>query len=351
MTSASTLHTFLASFEGGNALTPFRSQQLLAQIQRAAPKVRAISARFIHWVESDQPLDVASQQQLQQLLTYGEPFSRQGVADATIIVTPRIGTVSPWASKATDIARNCGLTEDAGVRRVERGTEYFLHGAALSDAQRQAVAALLHDRMTESVLPSLEAAKNLFTHLDPVPMEHVDVLGGGRAALEQANRAWGLALVDDEIRAIFGARKAGVRLVLISDSCHSGSVTKGDSDDLDAGMPRARFLPPSVWMKADELPASRVSSLPIISGMSRSGGDLLMAGCLDTQFSWDTRFKGRPNGAFTYYALKTLAALPAGASYAQWFKAITPTYLPTNQLPQNPQLFGSRTARAWKVFA
>ena len=199
MTSASTLHTFLASFEGGNALTPFRSQQLLAQIQRAAPKVRAISARFIHWVESDQPLDVASQQQLQQLLTYGEPFSRQGVADATIIVTPRIGTVSPWASKATDIARNCGLTEDAGVRRVERGTEYFLHGAALSDAQRQAVAALLHDRMTESVLPSLEAAKNLFTHLDPVPMEYVDVLGGGRAALEQANRAWGLALVDDEI--------------------------------------------------------------------------------------------------------------------------------------------------------
>ena len=199
MTSASTLHTFLASFEGGNALTPFRSQQLLAQIQRAAPKVRAISARFIHWVESDQPLDVASQQQLQQLLTYGEPFSRQGVADATIIVTPRIGTVSPWASKATDIARNCGLTEDAGVRRVERGTEYFLHGATLSDAQRQAVAALLHDRMTESVLPSLEAAKNLFTHLDPVPMEYVDVLGGGRAALEQANRAWGLALVDDEI--------------------------------------------------------------------------------------------------------------------------------------------------------
>ena len=130
-----------------------------------------------------------------------------------------------------------------------------------------------------------------------------------------------------------------------------GGAAKGDSDDLDAGMPRARFLPPSVWMKADELPASRVSSLPIISGMSRSGGDLLMAGCLDTQFSWDTRFKGRPNGAFTYYALKTLAALPAGASYAQWFKAITPTYLPTNQLPQNPQLFGSRTARAWKVFA
>lgn len=161
----------------------------------------------------------------------------------------------------------------------------------------------------------------------------------------------GKVLLDDEIALLFAHRAAGVRVLLISDSCHSGSVTKGDSGDLDTGMPRARFLPPSVWMKADDLPASRVASLPTIGGLSRSGGDLLMAGCLDTQFSWDTRFKGRPNGAFTYYALKALAALPAGASYAQWFKAITPTYLPTNQLPQNPQLFGSRTARAWKVFA
>ena len=98
-------------------------------------------------------------------------------------------------------------------------------------------------------------------------------------------------------------------------------------------------------------PAGRAISLPSLSGLSRSGGDLLMAGCTDTQFSWDTSFKGRPNGAFTYYALKALAALPATASYANWFKAISPTYLPTNQLPQNPQLFGSRTAKSWKVFS
>jgi len=76
-----------------------------------------------------------------------------------------------------------------------------------------------------------------------------------------------------------------------------------------------------------------------------------MAGCLDSQFSWDTSFGGRPNGAFTYYALKTLAKLAASASYAQWFKAITPAYLPTNQLPQNPQLFGSATARKWRAFS
>ena len=137
------MQTFLASFDGGNALTPFRSQQLLAHIQQIAPKVRAIGARFIHWVESDRPLDAASQQQLQQLLSYGDPFSAASAdeAGAVIIVTPRLGTVSPWASKATDIARNCGLTEAAGVRRIERGTQYFLHGADLSDAQRKAVAA------------------------------------------------------------------------------------------------------------------------------------------------------------------------------------------------------------------
>ena len=200
MSSASTpMQTFITSFEGGNALTAFRARQLLNQIQAVAPGVKGISARFAHWVESDAELDAASRTSLEQLLTYGEAYEQQGAADATIVVTPRIGTVSPWASKATDIARNCGLTEAAGVRRVERGTEYFVHGTSLSDAEREAVAALLHDRMTESVLPSLDAAKDLFTHLPAAPMEQVDVLQGGRAALEAANKNWGLALADDEI--------------------------------------------------------------------------------------------------------------------------------------------------------
>ncbi len=193
------MQTIITSFEGGNALTTFRSQQLLRQIQAVAPGVNAVSARFVHWVESDAALDAASQEALQQLLTYGDAYEAQGKAASSLVITPRVGTVSPWASKATDIARNCGLTDAAGVRRIERGTEYFLHGKTLTEAQQQAVATLLHDRMTESVLPSLEAAANLFTHLPAAAKEQVDVLGGGRTALEQANKDWGLALADDEI--------------------------------------------------------------------------------------------------------------------------------------------------------
>jgi len=157
------------------------------------------------------------------------------------------------------------------------------------------------------------------------------------------------ALLDDEIHALFAKRAAGVRILLISDSCHSGSVTRGDESDIDPGMPRARFLPPSVWMPAGQL--ARTESRPpvLISGLSRTGGDLLLAGCKDTEYSWDTRFGGRPNGAFTYYALKTLKNLPAGTTYDAWFKSIR-DYLPSTQLPQSPQILGSRGAKKFKVF-
>jgi hypothetical protein len=160
----------------------------------------------------------------------------------------------------------------------------------------------------------------------------------------------GEVLLDDEIHALFSQRHSGVRVVLISDSCHSGTVTRGDESDLSPGLPRARFLPPGVWMKG-ALPANTARPAKLLSGLTRSGGDLLLAGCTDTQFSWDTSFNNRPNGAFTFYALKALASLGADASYDDWYKKITPAYLPSTQLPQNPQIFGSRSARRWKVLA
>ncbi len=194
-----TLH--ISSFEGGSALSAFRVQQLLPGLQAIHDKISGIAARFVHLVASDTAPDADLKHQLGALLTYGDPYT--GPTDGPlIVVSPRFGTVSPWASKATDIAHNCGLA----VHRVERIVEYrltlkspLLGKASLTPEQLGQVAALLHDRMTESAMTTREQACELFTELHPAPMEHVDILGGGRAALEKANVQFGLALADDEI--------------------------------------------------------------------------------------------------------------------------------------------------------
>ncbi|MGB4357204.1 MAG: phosphoribosylformylglycinamidine synthase [Limnohabitans sp.] len=197
----------ITTFEGASALSDFRMAQLLPRLATVSPQVQGISARFVHLVATTTPLQDAQKKTLSALLTYGEPYA--GPTDGpVIVVSPRIGTVSPWASKATDIAHNCGFD----VRRIERLTEYrltlksgLLGTAKLTADQLGQVAALLHDRMTESAMPSRDEAAALFTALDPAPMEHVDVLGGGRAALEAANKAWGLALAEDEIEYLVNA--------------------------------------------------------------------------------------------------------------------------------------------------
>ena len=197
-----TLH--LSTFEGGNAFSPFRVQQLLPQLQKIHHKIKGLSARYVHWVASETALAPPALAQVAALLTYGEPYvppeaSEQG---ALLVVTPRLGTVSPWASKATDIALNCGFK----LKRVERVTEIRVHMKTgllsppqLTDDQWSALASLLHDRMTESVLATRDQASALFEALQPAPMETIDVLGGGRPALELANTQFGLALANDEM--------------------------------------------------------------------------------------------------------------------------------------------------------
>ncbi len=198
-----TLH--ISTFDGAplgiNALSDFRAQQLLPRLQAICAKVSGVSARFVHLVASDQPLSVEQRGQLDALLSYGEPNA--GTMDGELlVVTPRFGTVSPWASKATDIAHNCGL----GLRRIERIAEYrvtlksgLLGKPALSEVQRQQIAALLHDRMTESVMTDRSQASGLFAALPASAMAQIDVLQGGQAALQQANVQFGLALAADEI--------------------------------------------------------------------------------------------------------------------------------------------------------
>ncbi|MBK8665592.1 MAG: phosphoribosylformylglycinamidine synthase [Burkholderiales bacterium] len=189
-------------FDGGNALSDFRIRQLLPRLQAVQAAVEDISARHVHLAGFDAAPAAADLERLAALLRYGDPAApaREG---ATIVVAPRLGTVSPWASKATDIARNCGI---GALHRVERIVEYtiglkrkLVGRHQLSSGDVDAIAALLHDRMTESVLASRDAAQALFTELRPEPLAHVDVLGGGQSALEQANGEWGLALAPDEI--------------------------------------------------------------------------------------------------------------------------------------------------------
>jgi len=187
----------LTTVPGGNALSPFRAAALLARLRAVVPSVTAVSARHVHWVASERSLDAATAATVERLLTYGRPYAgADGAGPRTVVVVgPRLGTVSPWASKATDIAHSCGVE----VRRVERVTEYVLDGVELTGEEWAACAALLHDRMTESALQTREAAAALFDERVAEPMAHVDVVGRGREALESANVAFGLALSDDEI--------------------------------------------------------------------------------------------------------------------------------------------------------
>ena len=192
----------LTHFEGGNALSAFRAQALLPLLQAVQGRITGVAARHVHWVCSDAPLLREEHDKLAGLLRYGDPYA--GPADGTlIVVAPRLGTVSPWASKATDIAHNCG----AAIRRVERVTEFrltlksgLLGGSKpLAADELNACAALLHDRMTESVLLSRGDAVHLFDAQPAAAMQHVDVMGRGREALVVANNEFGLALSDDEI--------------------------------------------------------------------------------------------------------------------------------------------------------
>ncbi|HEB83309.1 MAG TPA: phosphoribosylformylglycinamidine synthase, partial [Gammaproteobacteria bacterium] len=184
-------------FIGSPALSRFRQEKLLKQLQDISPQITQLTGHFVHFVDSEQPLSDAETGVLKKLLRYGPHMEEVSSEGELFLVTPRAGTISPWSSKATDIAHNCKLHN---VRRIERGLAYHVQAdAALEAEQKQAVAACLHDRMVEMVLHSMEAASCLFEHHEPQPGESIDILAQGRAALVEANTRLGLALSDDEI--------------------------------------------------------------------------------------------------------------------------------------------------------
>ena len=184
----------ILKLSGGDALSAFRAQRLLPVLKAAAPGVTAVSASYVHFVASTRKLTADEIQRLEALLDYGDP-AKADAEGTEFLTVPRLGTISPWASKATDIVHNCGI--DA-VERIERGVSYRVAGT-MSDAEKAAVAKCLFDRMTETVLADGTDPAVLFTDVPGKPMAVVDVKAGGRAALEKANGEMGLALSEDEI--------------------------------------------------------------------------------------------------------------------------------------------------------
>ncbi|WP_416192248.1 phosphoribosylformylglycinamidine synthase [Neisseria sp. CCUG12390] len=182
---------------GVTALSDFRVEKLF---QKAAatglPEVK-LESEFWYFVSSEHTLDAATVDKLQALLE-AESVAETPKAQSGLhlfLITPRLGTISPWASKATNIAENCGI---GNIERIERGMAVWIRGD-LTPGQQQQWAALLHDRMTESVLTDLDAAAQLFRHIQSETFSTVDLLGGGKEALVKANTEMGLALSPDEI--------------------------------------------------------------------------------------------------------------------------------------------------------
>lgn len=184
---------------GSPALSQFRLNNLIAQLQVDIPAIDSISTHFVHFADLSSVLDEKQHEVLQQLLRYGPSRHETRYEGELFLVTPRAGTISPWSSKATDIAHNCNLTN---IIRLERGVAYHIDCGdryVLNDSDRKIIEAAIHDRMIEMVLHHFEEADCLFEHAKPVEGDSIDILNGGIEALQKANIDLGLALSADEI--------------------------------------------------------------------------------------------------------------------------------------------------------
>ncbi|WP_428240486.1 phosphoribosylformylglycinamidine synthase [Gynuella sp.] len=181
---------------GAPALSPFKRQRLLSELQNVAD-VADVYAEFVHFYTSDEALSESDQQILSRILKYGPRVEKETFHGTLALVTPRPGTISPWSSKATDIAHNCGL---AVISRLERGIAYDIRSEQpLSEKVLSDIYAVLHDRMTQAVLGHMDEADVLFGVAEPAPFTTVDVIAQGHDALVEADGRLGLALADDEI--------------------------------------------------------------------------------------------------------------------------------------------------------
>ena len=193
----------IKNLRGAPALSDFRVTKLLAQCAQLQLPVTEIYAEFAHFAQLNDELATDEAKVLQQLLTYGPTIEEHEPQGLFYLVTPRPGTISPWSSKSTDIAHNCGLTK---VERLERGMAYYVsieNDVTLTTEQEQQLVSLLHDRMMESVFADFSDADKLFVSAEPGELTAIDIENGGKKALVNANIELGLALAEDEVNYLF----------------------------------------------------------------------------------------------------------------------------------------------------
>ncbi len=187
------------SLQGAPAISDFRLNKLLSLLSETITDLDELSASYCHFVKLSSDLDESELDHLSVILDYGPTRHEMDVPGETFLVIPRPGTISPWSTKATDIARHCGLEK---VQRIERGVVWHINTREhrlLDKSEKETVHELIHDRMVESVFDSLDKAELLFEQHSPASMRCVDLLNDGKNALLEANQLWGLALSEDEI--------------------------------------------------------------------------------------------------------------------------------------------------------
>ncbi len=191
---------------GSASLSEFRIEKLQTTLKEASLKVRSVTTHYVHLVDVAQPLDAAETEVLKKILSYGPKKDEGCDRGELFLVIPRVGTISPWASKATDIAHNCGLLK---IARIERGVAYYLEkeDGKFTESERSVAAALLHDRMMENVLVSFDEAKALFEKQTPKPFNTVPLTTLGLEAIRKANVDLGLALNDAEMEYLLDSFK------------------------------------------------------------------------------------------------------------------------------------------------
>ena len=192
----------ITSFFSSQIYSEFRKSALLNEVKKSILEIEGLTSSYLHIVESKDRLSSKDQQSLNQILAYGEDIKEEVSPENIIFIGPRIGTISPWSSRATDIIQHCGID----ILRIERiKTISFItnSGKPLSKSEKEALGQLLYDRMTESIFIDQDDTNKLFIHHNPRPLNHIDITDKGISELQRFNEAEGLALSDDEIDYLF----------------------------------------------------------------------------------------------------------------------------------------------------